>query len=49
MAEVWGGYRQEGSSALRRYIWFLRQKIEADPDHPSHLVTVRGYGYRLDG
>jgi DNA-binding response OmpR family regulator len=46
--EVWGGYRQEGGSALRRYIWFLRQKIEEDPDKPSHLLTVRGYGYRLD-
>jgi two-component system response regulator RegX3 len=25
----------------------LRQKIEPDPDHPVHLVTVRGVGYRL--
>jgi DNA-binding winged helix-turn-helix (wHTH) protein len=25
----------------------LRQKIEADPDHPKHLLTVRGVGYRL--
>ena len=23
-------------------------KIEADPAHPTHLVTVRGVGYRLD-
>ena len=33
------------------YVWVtmrrLRQKIEADPDHPTHLVTVRGLGYRL--
>jgi len=48
VTEVWGGLRQEGGSALRRYIWFLRQKIEEDPDHPQHLVTVRGFGYRLD-
>ncbi len=48
VSEVWGGLRQEGGSALRRYIWFLRQKIEEDPDQPRHLVTVRGYGYRLD-
>lgn len=48
VTEVWGGLRQEGGSALRRYIWFLRQKIEEDPDQPSHLVTVRGFGYRLD-
>jgi two-component system KDP operon response regulator KdpE len=33
------------------YVWVsmrrLRQKIEADPDRPSHLLTVRGVGYRL--
>ena len=33
------------------YVWVtmrrLRQKIEPDPDHPIHLVTMRGIGYRL--
>ena len=48
ISEVWGDYRQRGGSALRRYIWFLRQKIEPDPQRPSRLVTVRGYGYRLE-
>jgi len=47
--EVWGNFRKEGGSALRRYIWFLRQKIEADPKNPVRLATVRGYGYRLEG
>ena len=48
VGEVWGQERQQGGSALRRYIWFLRQKIETDPEHPARLVTVRGYGYRLE-
>ncbi|MFV1858744.1 MAG: response regulator transcription factor [Anaerolineales bacterium] len=48
VTEVWGDYRQKGGSALRRYVWFLRQKIEPDPNHPTLLVTVRGYGYRLE-
>lgn len=48
VGEVWGHERQQGGSALRRYIWFLRQKIETDPEHPARLVTVRGYGYRLE-
>ncbi len=48
VTEVWGDYRQKGGSALRRYVWFLRQKIEQDPNHPKLLVTVRGYGYRLE-
>jgi len=33
------------------YVWVtmrrLRQKVEVDPDHPVHLETVRGSGYRL--
>lgn len=45
---VWGDNRETSSSALRRYVWFLRQKIEEDPDQPSRLVNVRGYGYRLE-
>jgi DNA-binding response OmpR family regulator len=45
---VWGEYRKESGSALRRYIWFLRKKIEADPEAPQRLVTVRGFGYRLE-
>lgn len=48
IGEVWGDYRQEGGSALRRYIWFLRQKIEPSPEHPTFLITVRGFGYRLE-
>jgi DNA-binding response OmpR family regulator len=45
---AWGVYRQEGGGALRRYIWFLRKKIEDDPETPRRLVTVRGFGYRLE-
>ncbi len=33
------------------YVWVtmrrLRQKIEPDPNHPVHVITVRGIGYRL--
>ena len=25
----------------------LRSKLEADPDRPKHLLTVRGSGYRF--
>jgi len=45
--EVWGAYREENSTALRRYIFLLRQKIEDDPANPKLVLTVRGYGYRL--
>jgi len=33
------------------YVWVtmrrLRQKVEVDPSRPTHLITVRGIGYRL--
>ena len=32
---------------LAVYIRRLRQKIEPDPNKPTHLHTVRGFGYRL--
>ncbi|MDH4171388.1 MAG: DNA-binding response regulator, partial [Acidimicrobiia bacterium] len=25
----------------------LRTKVETDPAHPRHVVTVRGLGYKL--
>lgn len=46
--QVWGDYRQD-TSAVRRYIWLLRQKFENDPAHPRLIRTVRGFGYRLGG
>lgn len=45
--QMWGHYRQDGSTVLRRYIWSLRSKIEEDPALPKFLVTVRGFGYML--
>ncbi len=45
--QVWGIYLSSDRSAVRRYIWLLRQKIESDPAHPRWIRTVRGYGYRL--
>ena len=41
----------ETDDAEPSYVWVtmrrLRQKLEIDPNHPRHLVTVRGIGYRL--
>lgn len=46
--QVWGTNRRGGGNALRRYIAMLREKIESDTKQPVRLVTVRGYGYRLE-
>jgi len=46
--QIWGEYRQEGSTVLRRYIWSLRSKLEVDTANPKWIVTVRGFGYMLE-
>lgn len=33
-------------NTLSVYIRRLREKVEADPSRPEHLITVRGFGYR---
>ena len=45
LREVWGG--ETDVQYLRIYIRSLRQKIEADPERPQHVVTEVGVGYRL--
>ncbi|WP_299029858.1 response regulator transcription factor [uncultured Thermanaerothrix sp.] len=48
LREVWGTHRTEDTALIRRYIWLLRKKIEPKPDTPRYILTVRGYGYRLE-
>nr|WP_288825159.1 response regulator transcription factor [uncultured Clostridium sp.] len=33
-------------NTLSVYVRRLREKIEADPSKPDHLITVRGFGYQ---
>jgi DNA-binding response OmpR family regulator len=42
---VWGDAFYGDVKALDVYIRLLRRKIEADPDHPRLIATVRGVGY----
>lgn len=44
---VWGTYREDDASTLRRYIFLLRQKVELDPSQPKVVKTIRGFGYRM--
>jgi two-component system KDP operon response regulator KdpE len=47
LREVWGPAYAEESNYLHVYVSQLRQKLEADPRHPRHLLTEPGAGYRL--
>ena len=45
--EVWGPDYVGDTKTLDVHIKRLRQKIEADPHQPRHLLTVRGLGYKF--
>ena len=47
LREVWGPAHAEQSHYLRIYMAHLRQKLEADPAQPRHLLTETAVGYRL--
>jgi two-component system KDP operon response regulator KdpE len=47
LREVWGPSHAEQSHYLRIYMGHLRQKLEADPAQPRHLLTETAVGYRL--
>ena len=47
LREVWGPDHVDDAHYLRVYMKQLREKIEADPARPRHLLTETGVGYRL--
>lgn len=47
LREVWGQDRPAQTRTVDTHVFRLRQKIEADPERPQHLLTVRGVGYRF--
>jgi two-component system KDP operon response regulator KdpE len=48
LQRVWGAEYGDEAEYLRVYIRRLRQKIEADPLNPRHLLTEHGIGYRFE-
>jgi two-component system response regulator ResD len=47
LEHVWG-YTYGDTSTVTVHVRRIREKIEADPSEPNHLVTVWGVGYRWD-
>jgi len=47
LKEIWGvGYQTE-TQYLRVFVAQLRKKIEDNPNHPIHIITESGVGYRF--
>jgi len=47
LREVWGPSHAEDTHYLRIVMGHLRQKLEAEPAQPRHLMTETAVGYRL--
>ncbi len=47
LKEIWGvGYQTE-TQYLRVFVAQLRKKLEDNPNHPRHILTESGVGYRF--
>ena len=49
LEHVWGYDFAGGNRTVDVHIRWLRQKLEGDPSHPKHIVTIRGVGYKFEG
>ena len=49
LEKVWGYDYAGDTRTVDVHIRWLRQKIEANPQKPRYLITVRGTGYKLEG
>ncbi len=48
LEEVWELHPDTRTRVVDTFVMRLRRLIEDDPTKPSHLLSVRGYGYRLE-
>ena len=49
LGSVWGAEFVGQPQVVYVHIRWLREKLEADPEHPKRILTVRGVGYKLVG
>lgn len=47
MEDVWGHDYLMSTRTIDTHVTHLRKKIESDPSHPSHIITVHRVGYRF--
>jgi len=47
LTKVWGDEYADDVENVKRYIHYLRQKLEPDPANPRLIMTERGFGYYL--
>lgn len=47
LKEIWGVAFQTETQYLRVFVGTLRKKIEVNSNHPKHIITESGVGYRF--
>ncbi|MFQ6033809.1 MAG: winged helix-turn-helix domain-containing protein [Candidatus Bipolaricaulia bacterium] len=45
---VWKGQGFATTKDVKQYVYLLRRKLEEDPQNPELILTVRGFGYKLN-
>jgi DNA-binding response OmpR family regulator len=48
ISHLWPENNRATKSDLYQYMHLLRKKIEKDPNNPQWIVTVKGFGYKLN-
>ncbi len=48
LKHIWADSSYAGAEDVKKYIYLLRNKIEKNPENPQLIVTVRGFGYKLN-
>jgi len=48
LRNVWSERSYAGAEDVKKYIYLLRGKIEENPEDPKIIITVRGFGYKLN-
>lgn len=47
LEKIWGYEKFPTTRTIDNHVLKLRKKIETDPNHPRHILTVYGGGYRF--
>ena len=47
LTNVWGYDESLSTRTVDNFILKIRQKVEDDPAHPKHIMTIHGMGYKL--
>jgi two-component system KDP operon response regulator KdpE len=48
LTRVWGPEYRDDRDYLWAYVRHLRRKLEADPEHPVHILSEPGVGYVME-